>query len=128
MRISDWSSDVCSSDLQTRRIGLQRSASDQDARVQRAFKMGVRARAIAGDPAARPVGERDAPVERGRELQGPEWPAARRTRPPGRHPRARFVRPERKSTSLHSRHQCESRIPSSALKNNKQTYTKTIYT
>src|SRR3546814_4170890 len=79
-RISDWSSDVCSSDL--RRTGLQRSASDQDARVQRAFKMGVRARAIAGDPAARPVGERDAPVERGRELQGHEWPAARRTRPP----------------------------------------------
>ena len=40
-----------------------------------AFEVGVGACLCAGDPAAAAVGERDAAVERGSELQGDEWSA-----------------------------------------------------
>src|SRR3546814_7119533 len=99
MRISDWSSDVCSSDLRRRRRLVQphRIAPVGDALEQEiAVEFGQRRRAHA------PLGidEFDAqPLDRVAAVAAQE---------------------DRKSTRLNSSHSCASRMPSSACKNKKR--------
>jgi hypothetical protein len=56
-------------DIEPRCVGAHRACADQDGIAARAFEMRVRARGIAGDPAAAAIGHRDAAVERGCELE-----------------------------------------------------------
>ncbi len=71
--------------VELRRVGVECPAPDEDRSTLRTLEMPVRAGAVAGDPAARPVGARDAAVERGRELERHERPPFGVPRPPGRH-------------------------------------------
>src|SRR3546814_2444954 len=124
MRISDWSSDVCSSDLDAGR-GMKHGFPVQRGRIHRvlAFRadMAGQIEVDAGAPAgfgfdadfalalmheaenlaeaeARPLAHRVG-GEEGFEHAGED-----------------FGRPDRKSTRLNSSHQCSPRMPSSALK------------
>ena len=60
---------------QRRIVGERGAAADHDRVVGRAQPVAARPRRLAGDPSAGAGPGRDAPVERGRELQGHERPA-----------------------------------------------------
>ena len=71
--------------VQLRRVDIPRPPPDEDRLVPAAFQMGMRARLGPGDPATGAVGERDATVERGRELQRHQRPPESRAGEEARH-------------------------------------------
>src|SRR3546814_10834084 len=125
MRISDWSSDVCSSDLLARRLrcdlqvkggGIEVGVSEQsldDADVDAVLEQ-VGGKAVA--QGVRP----DALVDIGRlsrlDDDAVELSGAVRVRVPRAEPALRYP-PDRTCTPLNSLHLCPSRIPSSSCIN-----------
>src|SRR3546814_9855059 len=105
MRISDWSSDVCSSDLLRELDVLQRLARKL-------------VEAVLLLPVAQPIIVAVPPVEAHRQLPHRRIPPRPNVRqntlhnPPNRTVRVRLQ--DRKSTRLNSSHYCASRMPSSA--------------
>ena len=71
--------------VQRRHIGVVGSTPDQDRLVPTALEMRVRARRGTRDPAAAAVRQRDAAVERGRQLERHHRPAVRAARKETRH-------------------------------------------
>src|SRR3546814_8786112 len=118
MRISDWSSDVCSSDLGVERLLVAADLGDQQADVHAdarhrlhpdEFRADRGARLPDGASAARGAADPD------RLSVLPE------IYPPGGLRRGRALRRDRKSTRLNPRHACATRMTASAWKNKNTT-------
>src|SRR3546814_8352460 len=126
MRISDWSSDVCSSDLHIGRTRPDRARADH--RPAAAHLLGISDRGVRHRLLVMRAPGRQ-PVARGMErLAQPGDVAVAEDRPgpceKGCLPLAvidRLRRQDRKSTRPNSSHQCETRMPSSACKKTKLT-------
>src|SRR3546814_2705868 len=99
MRISDWSSDVCSSDLRDRLLAAVRHVGDVHAVPEHVVQ-------------AVDLYDRGAKV--GQQLRA-EWPCDREAEIEHGDAFERRLDPlDRKSTRLNSSHSCASRMPSSA--------------
>src|SRR3546814_4528148 len=130
MRISDWSSDVCSSDLtsspsendhdqetfvqeipdrQCAEPWCRRLADDGPDRADDASTGDHRVRSVQLQP-EHPYRRADAATDQQSDPDAPE---------PGNEPHQSGEEPDRKSTRQNSSHKCASRMPSSALKKKK---------
>ena len=77
--------------IESRRVGAQRAAADQNRIMPRAFHMRVGAGLRSRDPAAGAIGERDLPVEREAELERHMRPPQRLAQHEPRHGARGFV-------------------------------------
>src|SRR3546814_6027555 len=126
MRISDWSSDVCSSDLAQAEFDVRIPADEDPARGRSigtpwlGYAIGY-VRGLRGQPRLR-VDGRAVPVLQGLDEEGGDGVPAKLPAPRAGARLELTSRLDRNSTRLHSSHLCAFRIPSSAW-NNTQLYT-----